>query len=67
MSGKNSNRNSQPERLSLRWTLILLCGLVAALVGGGLALLGQQGLPESVLAAFLSAGATISWMHRMVA
>jgi hypothetical protein len=67
MSGKNSSRNPQPDRLSIRWALILLCGLVAALVGGGLALLGRHGLPESVAAAFVSAGATISWMHRTVA
>lgn len=66
MSGKSSSRTPEPERLSVRWALILLCGLMAAVVTGGLALLGRHGLAESALAAFVSAGATISWMHRTV-
>lgn len=48
-----------PERLSLRWALILLAAVVAGLLTGLLTYAQSGSWPESILAALGASGATI--------
>ncbi|MBK3628984.1 hypothetical protein JHN59_29990, partial [Streptomyces sp. MBT49] len=57
---------SSPERLSLRWALILLAAVVAGLVAGLLTYARSGDWPGSLMAAFGASGATLMGLPLLV-
>jgi len=60
-------RSSSPERLPLRWAMILLAAVFAALLTGTLAFVQTASWPAALLAAAAAAGATIPAAHQVLA
>ncbi|MEU5277374.1 hypothetical protein AB0G87_13270 [Streptomyces asoensis] len=57
---------SSPERLSLRWALILLASVVAGLLAGLLTYAQSGDWPGSLMAAFGASGATLLGLPLLV-
>jgi hypothetical protein len=60
-------RSPSPDPLPLRWALILLAAVVAALSIGVLTFAETASWPAALLAAAGAAGATIPAVHRVLA
>jgi hypothetical protein len=57
---------SRPEALPLRWAVILLAGLLAALLVGALTFAQAPSWPAALLAGLAGAGMTVAALHRLV-
>ena len=57
---------SPPTSLPMRWALILLAAVVAALLIGGLTFMQTVSWPASLLAALGAAGVTVPGLHQVL-
>lgn len=57
---------ASPERLSLRWALILLAAIVAGLIAGLLTFAQTHNWPATLMAALAASGATLLGLPPLV-